>query len=138
MDNVAYLIAPLAGWIVAQSIKFALSLHKDGITIYDAVQSGGMPSSHTSFMVALSTSIGLGEGFTSAIFALAAGLSAIIMYDALGVRRTTGEQTVAINKLAKEHKLVVDIHKSDGHSLSQVIIGFVLGVVVGWVVYNLA
>jgi acid phosphatase family membrane protein YuiD len=63
MKTYAYIIAPILGWVVAQGIKFMLSLRKDGISVYDTVQSGGMPSSHTAFMVSLATAIGFGEGF---------------------------------------------------------------------------
>lgn len=89
-DSWAYIATPLSGWIAAQSIKFIISLRKNGITWSDTIQSGGMPSSHTAFMVSLTTIVGIGQGFLSAIFALSAGVTAIVIYDSLGVRRTTG------------------------------------------------
>lgn len=131
MKPYAYIIAPILGWIIAQTIKFGLSLHKDGVTISDVVESGGMPSSHTAFMVALSTAVGLGEGFESVAFAISAAVTAIIMYDSLGVRRTTGDQTVAIEKLAKGQKTKIFIHNSKGHTPLQVFAGLVLGIAIG-------
>jgi acid phosphatase family membrane protein YuiD len=65
MSDYIYIIAPICGWLVAQGIKFFLSLRKDGISWNDFVQSGGMPSSHTAFMVALLTVIGVNNGIQS-------------------------------------------------------------------------
>lgn len=132
MKSYAYIIAPIIGWIVAQGIKFALSLHKDGVTLSDAVESGGMPSSHTAFMVALTTAIGLGEGFESVAFAICVAITAIIIYDSMGVRKTTGDQTIAIEKIAKAQKIQIAIHGSNGHTPLQVIVGFAIGVAVGF------
>jgi uncharacterized protein len=131
-DSWAYLAAPLAGWIAAQSIKFVLTLRKNGITWSDTIQSGGMPSSHTAFMVSLSTIIGIGQGFLSALFALSAGVTAIVLYDALGVRRTTGEQTDAIKKIASKAKITVDLaDNARGHTPIEVMGGIIVGLVTG-------
>lgn len=131
MKTYAYIIAPILGWVVAQGIKFMLSLRKDGISVYDTVQSGGMPSSHTAFMVSLATAIGFGEGFNTAIFALAAAITGIVVYDSMGVRRTTGDQTKAIEKISKSAKVKINIHSSDGHTPIQVAVGAIIGIVVG-------
>jgi len=133
MSDYIYLIAPVAGWLVAQGIKFGLSLRKNGITWGDAVQSGGMPSSHTAFMVALATVIGYEVGFTSVAFAITAAITAIIIYDAMGVRYTTGQQTDAINELAKtnKHVLKTNITVSRGHTPAEVIGGGIVGILVG-------
>ena len=133
-DSWLYVAAPIVGWVAAQSIKFALTLRKDGFSWGDTVQSGGMPSSHTAFMVSLATIIGIGEGFFSAIFALAAGITSIVIYDALGVRRTTGEQTDAINKLAKKAKISVDLpNNARGHTPIEVMGGMIVGLLIGTV-----
>lgn len=133
MKNYIYLIAPVIGWLAAQGIKFILSLRKDGISWSDAMQSGGMPSSHTSFMVAICTVIGINVGVTSVEFAIVSAITAIIIYDAVGVRKTTGEQTSAIKELAKHNdkKLVTYISNAKGHSLSEVFVGSLVGFIVG-------
>lgn len=137
MREYIYLIAPLGGWVVAQSIKFAISLRKDGITFGDAVQSGGMPSSHTALIVALTTVIGLEAGITNVAFGIAATVSGIVVYDALGVRRTTGQQTEAIRALAKTTKTKLGtIDNAKGHTLAEVIGGGVVGVAVGILLFN--
>ena len=133
MEGAIYIIAPLLGWAVAQGIKFVLSLRKDGVTIYDAFQSGGMPSSHSAFMISLSTVIGLNEGFSSAVFGLSIALSAIVMYDARGVRLATGQQTDVIRQLAKPAKIKINITNARGHRILEVMVGAAIGVVVGLV-----
>ena len=135
MQKYQYLIAPLLGWVVAQSIKFGLSLRKDGLQWGDAVQSGGMPSSHTALTVALATVVGATEGFTSVLFAITATFAAIVIYDAMGVRKTTGEQTAAIVELAKsgKHNLRTKIGNARGHTVVEVLAGALVGVVVGLV-----
>lgn len=138
MEQAIYIIAPLAGWLIAQGIKFALSLRQDGVTVSDAFQSGGMPSSHTSFMVALVTVIGINEGYNSAIFGLSLAIAAIVAYDARGVRLATGQQTVVINKLAKTAKIKTNITNAKGHRIIEVLAGAVIGVVVGIVTSSLA
>lgn len=129
----ALLFAPFAGWIVAQLIKFVFTLRKDGISLHDAIQSGGMPSSHSAFMTSLTTAIGISEGIDSVSFALSVALTAIIMYDATGVRRTTGEQTVAIKSIAKKVgiKNQVLLHDARGHSILEVIAGAIVGTITG-------
>lgn len=136
MKQYLYLIAPILGWMVAQSIKFALTLRKDGLRWGDAVQSGGMPSSHSAFMTALSTVIAINVGVTSVAFGIAASLTGIIVYDAMGVRRTTGQQTDAIKELAKasNHSLKTEITVSRGHTPAEVTVGCLVGLMVGLIV----
>jgi acid phosphatase family membrane protein YuiD len=125
------LIAPFIGWILAQSIKFVLTLRKDGVTLSDAVKSGGMPSSHSAFVVALATAIAYNEGIDSIAFAITFSIACLIMYDATGVRRTTGDQTDAIDKLAKKQGIKVNVHDSRGHSVPEVLVGVAVGIVAG-------
>lgn len=134
MKAVVYIVAPVAGWLVAQSIKFILTLRQDGVTVSDAFQSGGMPSSHSAFMVALTTVIGINEGIDTAIFGLSLAVSAVVMYDARGVRLATGQQTEAIKKLAKKVGIKMEITNARGHRIIEVAAGAVIGLLVGYVV----
>lgn len=134
MEKYQYIIAPVAGYLAAQAIKFILSLRKDGIEWQDLLQSGGFPSAHVSFMVALSTLIGLEQGIESIYFAIIASLTAIIIYDSVGVRKTTGEQTGAIKRLfkASKNKFHYKIHDSKGHTAVEAAAGFILGLIIGF------
>jgi acid phosphatase family membrane protein YuiD len=133
MNKYQYLIAPFLGWVVAQSIKFAVRLNKDGIQWGDTIQSGGMPSSHSACMVALTTVIGVHQGFSSALFALSAGITGIILYDAMGVRRSAGQLTEAVKELSKKTstKLSTELTNSKGHDPIEVFAGFLVGIVIG-------
>ena len=84
------LIAPAIGWFAAQGLKFAINLRKDGLQIKDLYYSGGFPSSHTASTASLATYIGAANGWNSHIFGLAVMLMAVVMYDAVGVRRAVG------------------------------------------------
>jgi uncharacterized protein len=138
MSDYIYLIAPAVGWAAAMIIKVVLASKEGGRGWQDILRDGGgMPSSHTSFMVALATVIGLNEGIDSVVFAIVASLTLIIIYDSTGVRRTTGEQTVAIAEIEKHAKEVLKskIHNSRGHNYLEALAGCALGLVVGLVLY---
>ncbi|MDR1559829.1 MAG: divergent PAP2 family protein, partial [Clostridiales bacterium] len=94
--------ASVSSWALAQFIKILIELKKTKkLNTALIVSSGGMPSSHSSFVTAMTTSIGFKEGFNSSIFALSAVFSLVVMYDAAGVRRAAGRQATAINMLYK-------------------------------------
>lgn len=139
MDGYVYIITPIVGWLSAQAIKYALSLRKDGFSLGDFVQSGGMPSSHSAFMVSLAILVGLNNGFSGAVFGVVMAITCIILYDATGVRRTTGQQTDAINELAKAQKikLKTNINVSRGHTPAEVFAGSALGIVIGFISHSL-
>lgn len=95
-----------------------------------------MPSSHTAVVVALSNMVGAQQGYSSDMFALTFILSAIVMYDATGVRQQTGKQTTVINQIIK--KVFIngdsitdnDLKELVGHTPIEVLGGFILGLVV--------
>lgn len=97
------------------------------------VETGGMPSSHSAAVAALSTAVGLQEGFTSALFGVTLYFSLIVMYDAAGLRRAAGKQATVLNRLIERHfqhpegdtqKLMELL----GHTPFEVFVGASLGV----------
>lgn len=60
---------------------------------------GGMPSSHSSFVVSLAIGMARVEGYQSPLFAMTLVFAAVVMYDAMGVRRAAGEQAKTLNHL---------------------------------------
>lgn len=98
--------------------------------------SGGMPSSHSSFVTSLSTLVGIYKGFDSVEFAICTVFALIVMYDASGVRRAVGKQAAILNKIVKdlqnkkhvEHETLKELV---GHTPKEVIFGAILGIVVG-------
>ena len=133
------LVAAVIAWAIAQLIKVIIdSIFSKKLSLKSLVASGGMPSSHSSLVTALTTAIGIQYGLGSVYFALAATLSMIVMYDAFNVRRAAGEHAKAINKIIEAliKNQVIDNEKAMkeilGHSPFQVLMGFLLGLVVGF------
>lgn len=138
-----YLVAILLALILSQGIKVAtafLTGHKDEWKLA-LLRSGGMPSAHSSLVVSLVITIGAIEGLDSAIFAVASALAVIVMYDALNVRRSVGEQGNAIKRLVAELKFAAEGYaykQADGHHPLEVGAGLVAGVTAGLVALYLS
>ena len=133
-----YTIAILIAWVGAHAIKYIVCKikDKDASCKSSMFASGGMPSAHTATMISLTTVIGLCDGFESGLFGLASLLSLIVMHDAMRVRRATGEQGTAIEALIKEQKSKVKVpYSANGHLLKEVVAGFILGLLIGIVVF---
>lgn len=139
MGKYELLLAPIVSWLVAQGIKFALFLRKDGLQFMDLFVSGGFPSSHTASIVAPAILLGLRNGLDDPLFAVITILACLVMYDAVGVRRSSGEQALAIKELAVKtgKTLTTRMHAAKGHTPTEVAAGFVLGVAVGFAFYLL-
>jgi len=126
-----YIAAPLIAWILAQVLKYLgqaykASSFKDLSFLY---KSGNMPSSHSALMLSLLTVIGVKDGIASASFAIVIVLSLIVIYDAVNVRRSVGEQGPVVVELAHKAGLKPSIHLAMGHRVSEVMVGGLLGVV---------
>lgn len=93
----------VTSWALAQILKtlFTLLFTKK-LVLERMFGAGGMPSSHS----ALTTSIAIGManklGFASPEFGLAFAFAAVVMYDAMGVRRAAGEQAKVLNRIVFE------------------------------------
>lgn len=128
--------AAIVSWFIAQSLKVLITLvyeHKLDFTKF--FSSGGMPSSHSSFVVTLTISIGQLYGYDHVLFAIAAVFSFIVMYDAANVRLEAGKQAAVINQIIEvledpnlnpEERLKEIL----GHTPLQVLAGGILGILV--------
>lgn len=129
-----YLLAPILAWLVAQSLKFLFNMSRQKDQQWRLLyQSGNMPSSHTATLVALTTVVGVQDGTASGLFAVAAVMTAIAAYDALMVRRSGGEQGLALRKLLEISPFKKDPlpYQALGHRPLEVAVGALIGVVVG-------
>jgi hypothetical protein len=63
------------------------------------VETGGMPSSHSALLTGTAACLGWQQGFASPLFALAAALCFVVLYDAAGVRRAAGLTATRVNAL---------------------------------------
>ncbi|MBI3290899.1 divergent PAP2 family protein [Candidatus Falkowbacteria bacterium] len=121
MNKIA--LAVLLAGFGAQLLKLIIFYfrHKS-LSWHDLVVTGGMPSSHSAFVVSLSSIIYLVEGI-STTFVISLVLALIVLRDAFGVRRTVGMEGKQIEKLLKLHKLKSKFHYSMGHTPLEVITG---------------
>ena len=125
-------------WAVAQALKVMLTLAiSRRFDKSRVLGSGGMPSSHSAMACAMLMTIGFREGFSSSIFALAFCFSGVVMYDAAGVRRSTGKNAAVINQLMDmlsgngytfDEKRLKELV---GHTPIQVLAGALLGTLIG-------
>ena len=132
------LATALIGWFVAQFIKVVTVLIKNKKMDFKRfVGSGGMPSSHASFVTSLTTAIFFIDGYNSTIFSLACVLSLVVMYDAAGVRRAAGQQAKILNRIVEDWKKssYQDTEKKLkellGHTPKEVFVGAILGILIG-------
>lgn len=136
MDSLSpYLITVIVAWVLAQGLKYVISSIKGkGFrrNVRQLYLSGNMPSAHSSTVVALMTFVGYRDGMDSAIFAVVTLFASIVMYDAMMVRRSSGEQGKALTLLIKETKSKVNLpHVAKGHTPIEVLAGALLGLSVG-------
>ena len=143
------LIAGISGWFFAQLIKLFINIitkQDRKLNLKEIVfGSGGMPSSHTATVCALTTYICLTDGFFSSISSLALIFSFIVMYDAMNVRQETGKQgkylndlRVILQNLYSDIPLETKFKEFVGHTPLQVFIGCLLGIIIGTVIYFLS
>lgn len=138
------ILVSAVAWAIAQITKLVIEyIHTKKINLYIMFASGGMPSSHSSFVVSLATQVGLIEGFNSTLFALSLGFSLIVIYDAAGVRHAVGVQARMLNQIIDDYyakKTVNDYKVKEilGHTPLQVFAGILLGIAVGYIGYQLS
>lgn len=128
----------LVAWFLAQVIKVILDLILTRkFDWHRFVSSGGMPSSHSAFVMACTTAVARTEGLGSPLFGVCVVMAAVVMYDACNVRRSAGDTAKLVNRLLRHvEKLTAEDFADDlkiimGHTPLQVLIGALLGVAVG-------
>lgn len=130
------LMCALLSWLVAQVIKTVIHLLVERKLEWDRlVGMGGMPSSHTAFVFSLCLMMGIQQGFQSPAFAISFALAAVVIYDAMGVRRETGKQGALLNRIVREvliegKRITEDeLKELVGHTPLEVLGGLVLAVI---------
>lgn len=131
-------LSAVFSWFVAQVVKAVIDLLKSQSRSYRDIgavllwRTGGMPSSHSSMVTALATSIGFKYSISSPVFLLSLFYGLIIIRDAVGVRRSAGVQAQTLNSLGRQ---LADNHEVDftpvkevsGHTPAEVSVGMLLG-----------
>lgn len=131
-------LVPIIAWLVAGSTKFIFNFIRFGKEAKSKIGNGGFPSTHTTIMTTVSTLIGFEKGFNTALFAPAFSITAIIIIDATGIRRTVGNHAKYINKYIDiNNKVTIGLRESQGHNYFEVLGGLVLGALLGYFLYYL-
>lgn len=118
----------------AQLLKFILYIwYRKRARFERLFGAGGMPSSHSAMVGALATAIGFEAGFLSPLFAISSVLGIIVLYDAIGVRRTVGLQSKYLNQVSDTD----DFPEFVGHTPIEVLMGALWGILLGVIFYRL-
>ncbi len=133
-----YLLAAACAWVIAQGLKYLhLGIKEHSFrNLRQLYLSGSMPSAHSATVTALLVVIGYRNGVDTAIFGLSALFAAVVMYDAVMVRRSSGEQGQTIRAMLLESKSGLAIPRvAKGHTPLEVVAGALVGAIVGFVVF---
>ena len=133
------LMSALFAWMIAQILKvFTGMFSEQKFSFFKLLFSnGGMPSSHSATVMALTTACAISYGFDSAPFAISLIVSIIVMNDAFGVRYETGEQAKILNRITRElfsgnpDNINTGLKELVGHTPFQVLMGALCGIAVG-------
>ncbi|MCR5269333.1 MAG: divergent PAP2 family protein [Lachnospiraceae bacterium] len=143
------LIISVGSWMAAQIIKTIIDvIITKELNPERLVGSGGMPSCHSATVCALATSSGLVYGLGSFQFAISCIFAIVVMYDARGVRRETGNQAVLLNRLMDYFKSTAPpqykkafnqekLKELIGHTPLQVLVGALLGIGMAFGLYRI-
>lgn len=128
------LMVTLFAWFIAQTIKVALGvLRTKHFDFRWFIGTGGMPSAHAAGSSALAVVVGMDYGFSTPLFALAAVFAIVTMFDAQGVRRSSGKQAQLLNKILDDiywkGKIQEDrLKELLGHTPVEVFMGSIIGI----------
>jgi len=146
------LLAALFGILFAQFIKVPITYFVTRTLDWKLITStGGMPSSHSAAVTAVTTAVAFETGLGSPLFAISAIFAVIVMFDASGVRFQAGQQAVIINQMRtdfqtfvhqskgwtnkKEKEKIEELKTLLGHKPSEVLMGALTGIVISVVIY---
>lgn len=145
----------LLSWLIAQVLKVIFTLLMTGkLNLERLLGAGGMPSSHSSMTCSIAVAMARKVGFDAPEFGLAVAFAAIVMYDAMGVRRAAGEQAKVLNRMIfefpifrkkgeasageepEEHPPILskELQEFLGHTPMEVLGGCLLGILVAMLV----
>ncbi len=140
------LISALVSMMIAQISKVIYhSIKEKKFAWKFFFSTGGMPSSHTSTMVALVTTLGVlqlhyesGVGY---VFAVALAITVVVVYDAMGVRYEAGRHARLLNNMLEHEPEKIQkavgydpnngLKEYLGHKPKEVLCGLFLGLLVG-------
>ena len=146
------LLAALFGIIFAQFVKIPITYLVTGKLDWKLFTStGGMPSSHSAAVTAVTTAVAFETGLGSPLFAVSVIFAIIVMFDASGVRFQAGQQAVIINQMRTDFQIFIEQSKNWpnkkseekikelktllGHKPSEVLMGALTGILISIIIY---
>ena len=124
-------------WLLAQGTKVVTGVIREKkLNFKWFLDAGGMPSTHTATVTALSTAVGLTQGFNSPLFAITLLFTIIVLFDATGFRRAMGRQASLLNTMMDDiyvgRKVPEErVRELLGHTPVEVIAGGMIGIGMG-------
>ena len=129
-------LAAITSWLLSQFIKTFIGFCGSSVhslpVFFDLLvwRTGGMPSSHSALVTALSTAIGFKQGVSSDLFIFSIFSAMIVIRDASGL------QAKMLNEVGAKMAETMDIpfkpvKEVQGHTPVEVFAGMILGVVIG-------
>lgn len=152
MSALRALFEPAIGWnpplalallamATAQAFKFLRALFVRRRPDFTRLMgTGGMPSAHSASVTALAAAVGIGQGWGSPLFGVAAFFALVTMYDATGIRRAAGKQARILNRMMHElreyHKLEPErLAELLGHTPLEVFVGAAYGALLAFLLH---
>ncbi|MFP4567745.1 MAG: divergent PAP2 family protein [Candidatus Woesearchaeota archaeon] len=123
-----YFWSIFTAWAISCILKTIIySVKTKKLDLMAGFKNGGMPSSHSAIMGAVTFSIFFEQGLTPILF-LSIAISALVIRDAVTVRQEVGLIGEALNNLLKE-KNIKELDVIYGHTLKQVIAGLIISLI---------
>jgi len=129
-------IAALVAGLTAQVLKVVIELIRTRrVNMLRFFDNGGMPSSHTALVTALTIGVGRDAGIDSPLFAVTLLFSLYFVFEAAGLRMEVGNQARTLNELVDELRQTHHLDRERlkelvGHTWGEVFGGFVYGALV--------
>jgi acid phosphatase family membrane protein YuiD len=133
----------LAASLIAQGAKILVLIFKkkEKFQWSDLFVTGNMPSGHSALVTALTVSVLLTEGF-SPLFFVSFVFAAVVIRDAVGVRRAVGEEGKVLSNIITVLKnrfhitIPRKMHQSLGHQPLEVFVGVLIGILSSVLMYG--
>ncbi|MBN1886052.1 MAG: divergent PAP2 family protein [Candidatus Krumholzibacteriota bacterium] len=135
--GVATLVSAVAAQFLKPFVDLAMRRGFHFIRVFDT---GGMPSSHTAAVTTLTAGVAVFQGVSSPLFGISLVFSLYFVFEATGLRQEVGNQARVLNEIIERvrethHLNAEELRELIGHTWSEVIGGFVLGLAVALLMY---
>ena len=122
-------LIPLVVGLLCEATKIVCEGIRTGNWHAGIFRAGGMPSTHSAFVMSLLIVVWRKLGVESTEFAIAVVFAIIVWYDAMHARREIGEQAKVLNRMQQWKHFAERV----GHSGLEVVGGIAFGAAVTWI-----